>query len=136
MVRSLNKVMVIGQVRREPEMRFMPNGRPVTSFSLGATRSWHDPEGHFHKETEWFNVVAWGELAEQCKECLRTDDHAYVEGRLQTRRWQTEDGSHRFRSELVAEEMIPLQPSKENDALSAAAVSEEETIPSAGDTCA
>lgn len=109
MVRGLNKVMVIGQVGRAPEMRYMPSGRPVTSFSIGTTRSWQDAEGHQHQETEWFNVVAWDDLAEQCKENLQADDCAYVEGRLQTRRWQAEDGSRRFRAELMAEEMILLQ---------------------------
>ncbi len=115
MVRSLNKVMVIGKVGRAPEMRYMPSGRPVTSFSVGATRSGEDTESSQHDETEWFNVVAWGDLAERCKEDLQKDDQVYVEGRLQTRSWETDNGNHRFRAELVANEMILLSHSMEND---------------------
>jgi single-strand DNA-binding protein len=119
MLKSLNKVMVIGTVGRAPEMRYMPNGRPVSSFGVGATRSWTDEEDQQHEETEWFNVVAWGALAERCKSCLRENDQVYVEGRLQTRSWKTENGNTRFRVELVANEMILLNGSMEPDAASA-----------------
>lgn len=115
MARSLNKVMVIGSVGRTPEMRYMPSGQPVTSFSVGATRSWHDPEGEEHEETEWFNVVAWGDLAERCKRTLREDHQVYVEGRLQTRSWEIPDGQRRFRAELVANDMILLERALETD---------------------
>lgn len=101
-------MMVIGSVGRPAEMRYMPSGFPVTSFSVGATRSWKDHEGHEHEEIEWFNVVAWGDLAERCKSSLRQNHQVYVEGRLQTRSWQTEDGLSRFRTELVANDMILL----------------------------
>lgn len=115
MSKSLNKVMVIGSVGRPAEMRYMPSGRPVTSFSVGATRSWKDTEGHEYEETEWFNVVAWGDLAERCKSSLRQNHQVYVEGRLQTRSWQTEDGLSRFRTELVANDMILLTTSAGHD---------------------
>ncbi len=121
MVRSLNKVMVIGKIGRAPEMRYMPSGRPVTSFSVGATRSQEDVEGNRQEETEWFNVVAWGDLAERCKEKLQRSDQVYVEGRLQTRRWETDEGNRRFRAELVANEMILLNSSSETIALAEAA---------------
>lgn len=111
MSRSLNRVMVIGSVGRPAEMRYMPSGRPVTSFSVGATRSWKDAEGHEHEDIEWFNVVAWGDLAERCKSSLRQNHRVYVEGRLQTRSWQTEEGLGRFRTELVANDMILLSES-------------------------
>jgi single-strand DNA-binding protein len=97
-------------------MRYMPSGRPVTSFSVGATRSGEDTESGPHEETEWFNVVAWGDLAERCKQDLQTDDHVYVEGRLQTRSWRTDDGNNRFRAELVASEMILLNRSNRGEA--------------------
>jgi single-strand DNA-binding protein len=119
MVKSLNKVMVIGTVGRTPEMRYMPNGHPVSSFGVGATRSWTDEENQEHEETEWFNVVAWGALAERCKSCLRENDQVYVEGRLQTRSWKTENGNTRFRVELVANEIILLNGSPEPAAASA-----------------
>ena len=121
MAGSLNKVMVIGSVGRAPEMRYMPSGQPVTSFSVGATRSWNDGEGREHRETEWFNVVAWGELAERCKQALRENHQVYVEGRLQTRSWQTGDGQRRFRAELVANDVIFLDPSSGTDHVSAGA---------------
>jgi single-strand DNA-binding protein len=115
MAGSLNKVMVIGSVGRTPEMRYMPSGQPVTSFSVGATRSWNDAEGKEHEETEWFNVVAWGDLAERCKRTLRESHQVYVEGRLQTRSWEIENGQRRFRAELVANDVILLERSSEND---------------------
>ena len=108
MPRGLNKVMVIGNVGRDPEMRYMPNGKPVTSFSVSTSRSWTNSEGERREETEWFNVVAWGNLAEICKQHLRKGQQVYVEGRLQTRGWEDREGKKRFRTELVANEMILL----------------------------
>lgn len=108
MTKDLNKMMVIGNVGRVPEMRYMPSGRPVTSFSVGATREWEDQEGQ-HAEVEWFNVVAWDELAEVCKKRLDEEHRVYVEGRLQTRSWEDKEGKKRFRTEVVAKEIIPLQ---------------------------
>ena len=113
MGKSLNKVIVIGHVGRAPEMRYMPSGRPVASFGVSTTRSWTDEEDQRHEETEWFNIVAWGPLAEQCKRMLCENDQVYVEGRLQTRSWRTKDESVRFRTELVANEMILLHGSME-----------------------
>ena len=108
MARGLNKVMVIGSVGRDPEMRYIPSGKPVTSFSVATTRSWTNSEGERREETEWFNVVAWGNLAEICKQHLRKGQQVYVEGRLQTRGWEDHEGKKRFRTELVASEMILL----------------------------
>jgi single-strand DNA-binding protein len=100
--------MIIGYVGREPEMRYMPSGKPVTSFSVGTTRTWTDSEGKKNKETEWFNVVAWGNLAEICKQYLDKGRLVYVEGRLQTRSWKDEAEKKCYRTELVAREMIML----------------------------
>lgn len=108
MARGLNKVMIIGVVGREPEMRYTPSGRPVTSFSVATSRSWTSAEGERREETEWFNVVAWGNLAEICKSHLSKGQQVYVEGRLQTRGWEDENGKKHFRTELVANEMILL----------------------------
>jgi single-strand DNA-binding protein len=107
-MRGLNKVMIIGQLGREPEMRYTPSGRPVTSFSVSTTRSWTSSEGDRREETEWFNVVAWGNLAEICKQYLHKDQPVYVEGRLQTRGWEDQEGKKHFRTELVANEVIIL----------------------------
>jgi single-strand DNA-binding protein len=108
MSRGLNKVMIIGHLGREPEMRYTPSGRPVTSFSVATTRSWNSPDGERREETEWFNVVAWGNLAEICKQYLAKGQQGYVEGRLQTRRWEDQDGKKHFSTEVVASEMIML----------------------------
>lgn len=108
MARGLNKVMIIGHVGREPEMRYTPSGRPVTSFSVATSRSWTSADGERREETEWFNVVAWGNLAEICKTHLTRGQQVYVEGRLQTRGWEDESGKKHFRTELVANEMILL----------------------------
>ncbi len=107
-MRGLNKVMIIGQLGRDPEMRYTPSGRPVTSFSVATTRSWTSGDGDRREETEWFNVVAWGNLAEICKQYLRKGQSVYVEGRLQTRGWDDQEGKKHFRTELVANEMIIL----------------------------
>ena len=107
-MRGLNKVMIIGQLGRDPEMRYTPSGRPVTSFSVVTTRSWTSADGDRREETEWFNVVAWGNLAEICKQHLRKGQSVYVEGRLQTRGWDDQEGKKHFRTELVANEMIIL----------------------------
>jgi len=108
MGRGLNKVMIIGHVGRDPEMRYTPSGRPVTSFSVATTRNWTSAEGERHEETEWFNVVSWGNLAEICNSHLSKGQQVYVEGRLQTRGWEDENGKKHFRTELVANEMIIL----------------------------
>jgi single-strand DNA-binding protein len=108
MGRGLNKVMIIGYLGRDPEMRYTPSGRPVTSFSVATSRTWTSAEGDRREETEWFNVVAWGTLAEICKTHLSKNQQVYVEGRLQTRGWEDETGKKHFRTELVANEMILL----------------------------
>jgi len=108
MSRGLNKVMIIGFLGRDPEMRYTPSGRPVTTFSVATSRSWHSADGDRHEETEWFNVVAWGGLAEVCNQHLRKGQQVYVEGRLQTRRWEDAEGNKHYTTELVAKEMIML----------------------------
>jgi single-strand DNA-binding protein len=108
MAKGLNKVMVIGHAGRDPEMRYIPSGKPVTSFSVATSRSWTNSEGERRQETEWFNVVAWGNLAEICKQHIRKGQQVYIEGRLQTRSWEDHEGKKRFRTELVANEMILL----------------------------
>lgn len=108
MSRGLNKVMIIGRLGRDPEMRYTPSGRPVTSFSVATNRSWVNSEGERRDDTEWFNVIAWGNLAEICKQHLTKGQQVYVEGRLQTRGWEDESGKKHYRTELVANEMIIL----------------------------
>jgi len=108
MSRGLNKVMVIGHLGRDPEMRYTPSGRPVTTFTLAVSRTWNSADGERHTETEWFNVVAWGNLAEICKQYLTKGQQVYVEGRLQTRRWEDKEGQKHTSVEIVAGEMMML----------------------------
>ena len=115
MSRGLNKVMIIGNIGRDPEMRYTPSGKPVTSFSLASSRSWTAPDGERREETEWFNIVTWGNLAEICNQKLFKSQQVYVEGRLQTRSWEDERGQRHFRTEVVANEMIILGPREKNN---------------------
>jgi single-strand DNA-binding protein len=116
MSRGLNKVMVIGNLGRNPEMRYTPSGKAVTSFSVATSRSWVNAEGERREETEWFNVVTWGNLAEICKQHLTKGQQVYVEGRLQTRSWEGQNGKKHYRTELVANEMIILGERKSAEA--------------------
>lgn len=108
MSRGLNKVMIIGHLGRDPEMRYTPSGKPVTTFSIATSRSWNTSDGQRRSETEWFNVVAWGSLAEICKQFLYKGQQVYIEGRLQTRHWEDTEGNKHSATEIVANEMIML----------------------------
>ena len=114
MGRDLNKVLIIGHLGRDPEMRFTPSGRPVTTFTVATNRSWNTGDGERHTETEWFNVVAWGNLAEICKQYLAKGQQVYVEGRLQTRRWEDSEGIKHSNIEIVATEMMVLGEKRES----------------------
>ena len=108
MSRGLNKVMIIGHLGRAPEMRFTPNGVSVANFSIACDRAWKVSDGVKQTSTEWFNVVAWGNLAEIAKDLLNKGSLVYVEGRLQTRAWQDKEG-HQHRSfEIVARDLLLL----------------------------
>jgi single-strand DNA-binding protein len=108
MSRGLNKVMIIGGLGSDPEMRYTPSGKPVTSFSVAVSRGWRTSEGERKEATEWFNVVSWGNLAEICNQHLHKGSQVYIEGRLQTRNWEDATGTRHYRTELVANEMIIL----------------------------
>jgi single-strand DNA-binding protein len=115
MSRGLNKVMIIGRLGRDPEMRYTPSGRPVTNFSVATSRSWNTSEGERRTETEWFNVVAWGSLAEICNQYLAKGQQVYIEGRLQSRSWEDTDGHQHSAVEIVANEMIMLGERRTTD---------------------
>ncbi len=105
---NLNKVMIIGNVGTEPEMRFTPNGNPVTTFRVATSRTFNTAEGERKQETEWFTVVTWNKLAESCNQFLTKGRRAYVEGKLRTRTWEGQDGQRRTRVEIVAERVLFL----------------------------
>ena len=98
----LNKMLVIGNVGRDPEMRYTPNGSAVTSFSLAVNRYYTPAGGERQEETEWFDVTAWNRLAETCNNYVTRGMKVYVEGRLRSRSWVGQDGQTRFRNEIVA----------------------------------
>jgi single-strand DNA-binding protein len=114
MSRGLNKVMLIGHLGRDPEMRYTPSGRPVTTFTIATSRTWNTSDGERHTETEWFNIVAWGNLAEICKQYLTKGQQVYIEGRLQTRRWEDTEGGKHTSIEVVANEMMMLGERRDN----------------------
>ena len=104
---NLNKVMIIGNVGTDPEMRFTPNGNPVTSFRVATSRVFVS-EGQRKQETEWFTVTCWNKLAESCNQYLTKGKRAYIEGRLRTRAWEGQDGQKRTQVEIVAERVLFL----------------------------
>ncbi len=116
MGRGLNKVMIIGRLGRDPELRYTPSGRAVSTFTVATSRSWNTSNGERRTETEWFNVVAWGSLAEICNQLLRKGTQVYIEGRLHTRRWEDENGVRHYRTEIVANEMVVLSDRNHHNA--------------------
>ena len=105
---GLNKVMLIGNVGKDPEMRYTANGSAVTSFSLAVNRNYQSAEGERKEETEWFDIVTWNRLAELCSQFLQKGRQTYVEGRLRTRSWEGQDGAKHYRTEVVAQTVLFL----------------------------
>jgi single-strand DNA-binding protein len=105
---SVNKVILVGNLGRDPEVRFMPNGEAVCNFSIATTDSWKDKSGQKQERTEWHNIVMYRKLAEIAGEYLKKGRPVYVEGRLQTRKWQTKEGQDRYTTEIVADQMQML----------------------------
>ena len=108
---GLNKIMIIGNLGGDPEMRYTPNGTPVTSFSVAVNRSYTRQDGERAEETEWFRVSAWRQLAEQANQYLAKGRLAYVEGRLRSRTFQGNDGQTRFVNEIDANQIVFLDRS-------------------------
>ncbi|MEX1061735.1 MAG: single-stranded DNA-binding protein [Patescibacteria group bacterium] len=113
MARSINKAIIIGNLTRDPEMRYTPDGQAVTSFGVATNRAWTSKDGEKKEEAEFHNLVAWGKLAEICSQILKKGRRVYVEGRLQTRSWEGKDGAQRQRTEIVIEDMVALDPKPE-----------------------
>ena len=104
----LNKAMVIGHLGADPEMRYTANGNAVTTFNVATSRQFQGPDGERREETEWFRVVTWNRLAETCSQYLSKGRLVYVEGRMQTRSWEGQDGQKRYTTELIAQEVKVL----------------------------
>jgi len=105
---DLNKVMLIGRLTQDPEVRTTPNGTPVVNFGLATGRVWTDQAGQKQEKTEFSNIVAWRRLAEICGQYLRKGSKIYLEGRLETRTWDDQSGVRHWRTEVIAENMIML----------------------------
>jgi single-strand DNA-binding protein len=105
---SLNKVMLIGNLGRDPEIRYTPDGSPVANFSIATTDYWTDKSGTRQERTEWHNIVAWTRLADLSKRFLAKGKQVYVEGRLRTREWTDRDGNKRRTTEIIASQMVLL----------------------------
>ena len=110
----LNKVMLIGNLGADPEVRFTPNGTTVAIFRVPTTKKWTSKSGEAQQQTEWHNIVAWRRLAEICGEYLSKGSRVYIEGELQTRKWKDKDGNNRYTTEIVVKEMKMLSPRTEN----------------------
>ena len=133
MAKSLNKVMLIGHLGKDPELRYTTSGVAVATFSVATNESWKDQDGNLQERTEWHNIVAWRKLAEVCGEWLKKGKRVYIEGRIQTRSYDDKNtGAKKYFTEIVADNMIMLDGKGEgaspsaNDAIPRA----EETGPS------
>lgn len=109
--RNLNKVMLIGNLTRDPEVRYTPQGNAVASFVVATNREWKS-DGETKQVADFHNVVAWNKLAEICGQLLKKGTKVYVEGRLQTRNWEDSQGSKKYKTEVVVDDMIILTPKK------------------------
>jgi single-strand DNA-binding protein len=105
---SVNKVILIGNLGRDPETRYMPDGAAITNISIATTETWKDKAGEKQEKTEWHRVAFFGKLAEIAGEYLKKGSQVYVEGRLQTRKWQDKDGNDKYTTEIVADRMQML----------------------------
>ncbi len=111
---SLNKCMIIGNLGRDPEMRYTPSGQAVTQFTVAVNRRWQQ-NNEWQEETEWFRVVVWGPQAERTADRLRKGNKVYVEGRIQTRQWEDQQGQKRTTVELVANQVTSLERRERDD---------------------
>jgi single-strand DNA-binding protein len=113
MARSLNKVMLIGNLGRDPELRATPSGSQVTTFSMATNRKWKDKNGEWQDDTQWHNIVAWGPQAEAIATYLKKGSRVYVEGRLTHRTWEDQSGQKRYTTEVITEGFVFLDAAPE-----------------------
>ena len=126
---SVNKVILVGNLGADPELRYTPSGKAVASFSIATTEQWGSKDGEKGERTEWHRIVAWARLGEICGEYLRKGSQVYIEGRLQTRSWEDRDGNKRYTTEIVAQSMQMLGSATGSPAKGGAAKSKEERYP-------
>jgi len=122
---TVNKVILIGRLGADPELRYTPNGDAVANFRIATNRVWKDQEGNQQQRTEWHRIVAWRKLAERCGEYLKKGSHVYIEGRLETRSWEDKNGNKRFVTEIITNQMQMLEAKGEVRATEETPPSEE-----------
>ena len=123
-MKSLNKVMLIGNLGKDPDLRYTPNGTAVLRFSIATTMSWKDQSGQFQEKTEWHNIIMWGKRGDSISQYLGKGMRVYIEGRLTTRKWQDQNGNDRYTTEINASDILLLTP-KGNSQNTQAGVYEE-----------
>ncbi|WP_310600718.1 single-stranded DNA-binding protein [Desulfobulbus sp.] len=106
----VNKVILIGNLGADPEIRYTQSGTPVATFRVATTERWKGQDGQMQEQTEWHSIVAWRRLAEICGEYLSKGSRVFIEGKLQTRKWQDQNGNDRYTTEIIAREMKMLSP--------------------------
>jgi single-strand DNA-binding protein len=132
MSRSLNKVQLIGNLGKDPELKYTPSGVAVATFSIATSESWKDQDGNQQEKTEWHNIVAWRKLAEICGEYLKKGKKVYLEGKLQTRNYE-KDGIKRYVTEIVADQLIMLDGGGAGKAGGSSSSSPAESAPAHSD---
>ena len=130
---SVNKVVLVGRLGKDPEIRAMPNGKSVANFSVATSRQWKNQNGEKQEETEWSNIVAYDKLADIIGKYLRKGSQVYLEGRLQTRRWQDKEGKDRYTTEIIASEMQMLDGKKDSGGSSEAPAPANQPAAGGGD---
>lgn len=126
---GVNKVILIGNLGKDPEFKYTPGGQPVADFTLATSERWNDKNGQRQERTEWHNIVAWGKLAELANQYLKKGRAVYIEGRIQTRSWDDRDGNKRYRTEIVAVQMQFLSPGQGGTSGSPEAAGTPENVP-------
>lgn len=111
----VNKVILIGNLGADPDIRFTPNGTPVATLSLATSRRWKDKDGNPQDDTEWHRVIVWNKAAEFCRDYLGKGKKVYIEGRLQTRKWKDNDGVDRYNTEVICNQIQNLSPRPAGD---------------------
>ena len=126
---GVNKAILIGNLGKDPELRYTPGGQAVASFTLATSEKWRDKDGVMQDRTEWHNIVVWGRQAEIAKEYLAKGRPVYIEGRIQTRSWEDKDGNKRYTTEVVANQMIMLGGRGESGSSTSSGNTSEEAPP-------
>lgn len=115
MAKSVNKAILIGNVGKDPEVRYTPNNTPVATFSLATTESWKDQSGKQSERTDWHNIVIWGKLAEITRDYVKKGQRVYVEGRIQTRSYEDKEGVKKYITEINVNDLVMLSPKSGSD---------------------